>query len=247
MRSMARIGQMEYRAAVRPAGLRFFHGLDENARQDIIAAARHIKRKRGERLFRQGALAQYFFVLQSGKVKMTQLTPDGELVLVRLVVPGEAFGGIAALGNRIYPVSAEAADECLALAWNGSTMERLLRKHAQLAVNLLDLLAERLHEMQARYEELATEQVEQRLARTLLRLGERAGRSVDGGTLVDVRLSRRDLAEMTGTSLFTVSRILNRWQDAGIVQSRRQHILIRQSAGLETVAGSIVRRRKPRE
>jgi CRP-like cAMP-binding protein len=126
-------------------------------------------------------------------------------------------------------------------------MERLLRKHAQLAVNLLDLLAERLHEMQARYEELATEQVEQRLARTLLRLGERAGRSVDGGTLVDVRLSRRDLAEMTGTSLFTVSRILNRWQDAGIVQSRRQHILIRQSAGLETVAGSIVRRRKPRE
>ena len=172
-------------------------------------------------------------------MKLTQLTPDGHLVLLRLVVPGEAFGGIAALGQRTYPVSAEAAEDSVALSWNGRTMDRLLRVHPQLAINFIEFLAERLHDMQCRYEELATEQVEQRLARMLLRLVQRAGRRVDGGVLVDVRLSREELAEMTGTSLFTVSRILNRWQQAGVIQLRRQRILVRHPHGLVTIAESL--------
>lgn len=116
-------------------------------------------------------------------------------------------------------------------------MDRLLRQHPQLAMNFITFLAERLHEMQARYEELATQQVEQRLARTLIRLEQSTGRPVEGGVLVDVRLSRQELAEMTGTSLFTVSRMLNRWQEAGVIQLRRQRILVRQFDGLLRIAG----------
>jgi CRP/FNR family transcriptional regulator, nitrogen oxide reductase regulator len=93
--------------------------------------------------------------------------------------------------------------------------------------------------MQARYEELATEQVEQRLARTLLRLIQRTGRRVEGGVLIDVRLSRQEMAEMTGTSLFTVSRILNRWQEAGLIELRRQRVLVRHPHGLVSIAESL--------
>jgi CRP-like cAMP-binding protein len=216
--------------------LSLFRDLGANDRQDIIGFARRVKRSRGERLFRQGASAQQFYLLQEGRVKLTRITPDGQLVLLRFVVPGEAFGGVAALGNRTYPVSAEAAADCIVLAWNGRTMLRLLRQHAQLAINLIDLLSERLHDMQARYEELATEQVEQRLARILLRLVKRTGRRVERGVLVDVRLSRQELADMTGTSLFTVSRILKRWEKAGVIESRRQRILVRHPHGLVSIA-----------
>jgi CRP-like cAMP-binding protein len=219
--------------------LRFFRNLEEGARASIVAAATLVRRARGARLFRQGAAAQLFYVLQEGRVKLTQLTPDGQLALLRLVVPGEAFGGIAALGQRTYPVSAEVAEDCVALSWNGRAMERLLRAHPQLAINYIELLTERLHDMQSRYEELATEQVEQRLARMLLRLVQRAGRRVEAGVLVDVRLSRQELAEMTGTSLFTVSRILNRWQEAGVIQSSRQRVLVRQPHGLASIAESL--------
>jgi CRP-like cAMP-binding protein len=93
--------------------------------------------------------------------------------------------------------------------------------------------------MQGRYEELATQQVEQRLARTLLRLVQRAGRRVDAGVLVDVRLSRQELAEMTGTSLFTVSRVLTRWQEAGVIETRRQRVLVRHPHGLVSIAESL--------
>src|SRR5690606_33958618 len=150
-----------------------------------------------------------------------KLTTDGQLVLLRFVLPGEAFGGVSALGERRYPVSAEASEEAQGIAWNGRTIEGLMRRQAQLALNSIELLAERLHEMQTRYEELATQQVEQRLARILMRLVQRAGKRVEGGVLVDLRLTRQDLAEMSGTSLFTASRILNRWQDAGVIESKR--------------------------
>jgi CRP/FNR family transcriptional regulator, nitrogen oxide reductase regulator len=220
-------------------GFRLFRELEQAARDDIVASATRIVRVRGTRLFRQGAPAQWFYALHTGRVKLTQLTPDGQLVLLRLAVPGEAFGGVATRGNRTYPISAEAADDCAALAWNGRTMDRLLRRYPQLAINLIDQFAERLHDMQTRYQELATEQVEQRLARTLLRLVKRIGRRVEGGVLVDVRLSRQDLAEMTGTSLFTVSRLLTRWQKAGVIKSQRQRILVRHPHGLASIAESL--------
>lgn len=216
--------------------LRLFEGIDRAALQDIMTSATRIRRARGECFFRQGAGAQFFYVLQDGRVKITRTTPDGQLVLLRFIVPGEAFGGVAAIGDRRFPVSAEAGGECVALLWNGRTMDRLLRRHPQLAMNLISLLTERLHDMQCRYEELATEQVEQRLARTLLRLVKRTGRRVDGGVLVDVRLSRQDLAEMSGASLFTVSRMLKRWQEAGVIQSRRQRILVHHPHGLVRIA-----------
>ena len=221
---------------------RFFRDLQPDAIEEIVASGIRLRRRRGECLFRQGAAAQFFYVLEQGRVKLTQLTADGDLVLLRLVVPGEAFGGVAALGQRTYPVSAEAAEDCVALSWGGRAMDRLLRRHPQLAMNFIAYLAERLHDMQARYEELATEQVEQRLARTLLRLVQRAGRRVEGGVLVDVRLTRQELAEMTGTSLFTVSRILNRWKEAGIIQLRRR-ILIRHPHGLVSIAESFTPRK----
>jgi CRP-like cAMP-binding protein len=161
------------------AQLRLFRNLEPAAREQIMAVGIPVRRARGARLFRQGTAAQSFYVLQQGRVKLTQLTPDGQLVLLRLVVPGEAFGGIAALGQRTYPVSAEAAEDLTALSWNGRTMDRLLRQHSQLAMNLIELLIERLHDMQARYEELATEQAKQRLVRILLRLVQRTGRRVD--------------------------------------------------------------------
>jgi CRP-like cAMP-binding protein len=81
--------------------------------------------------------------------------------------------------------------------------------------------------------------VEQRLARTLLRLVRRAGRRVERGVLLDVPLTRQELAEMTGSSLFTVSRVLNRWQDAGVIELRRRRILVLHPHGLVGIAESL--------
>jgi CRP-like cAMP-binding protein len=90
--------------------------------------------------------------------------------------------------------------------------------------------------VQERLRELATERVEQRVARTLLRLARQVGRKVEGGVLIDMPLSRQDLAEMTGTTLYTVSRILSQWEQQHLVETGRERILIRQPHGLVAIA-----------
>jgi CRP/FNR family transcriptional regulator, nitrogen oxide reductase regulator len=77
------------------------------------------------------------------------------------------------------------------------------------------MIAERLHELQRQHRELMTERVERRIASALLRLAEQAGRRVEGGVEIDFPLSRQDVAQMTGTTLFTVSRTLSGWEEAG--------------------------------
>ncbi len=105
-----------------------------------------------------------------------------------------------------------------------------------MAVNALRFLAGRLHELQDRYRELATERVERRVARAVLRLARQAGRKTDAGILIDLPLSRQDLAEMTGTTLYTVSRILSSWESAGLVEVGRERVVIKRGHGLVSIA-----------
>lgn len=74
------------------------------------------------------------------------------------------------------------------------------------------------------------------MARTLLRLASQTGRQMPGGVLLDMRLSRQDLANMTGTTVYTVSRVLSRWEQDGLVKSRRERVLIRKPHGLVVIA-----------
>jgi CRP-like cAMP-binding protein len=90
----------------------------------------------------------------------------------------------------------------------------------------MGLMSDYLQEIQDRYRELATERTEQRVARALLRLTAQLGRKVEEGVLVDMALSRQSLAEMTGTTLYTVSRLLSDWERRGLIQTGRERVVI---------------------
>lgn len=125
--------------------------------------------------------------------------PDGRVVIRRTAGPGEVFGGLALLGEQTYPVSAEAWEVCEALAWTGEQLRQMALRHPQLALNLLRMAAERVRDLQARVEELVAGRVERRIARVALRLVRQAGRRTEEGVLIDLPLSRKDLANLTGT------------------------------------------------
>lgn len=186
--------------------------------------------------YHQGDPASTFYILGEGRVRLTEVTPDGDQLLVRFAGPGEAIGIIAALGNAVYPLTAQAVEDCLALAWDSATLEQLMERIPRIAINGLRLVSRRWHELEERYRELATERVERRVAQTLLRLVRQAGRRVEGGILIDLPLTRQDLAEMTGTTLYSVSRILSRWEQEKLVESGRERVLIRYPHGLARLA-----------
>jgi CRP-like cAMP-binding protein len=220
----------------RAMGRGLFRGLETGDVAAIAGAAQRRRVAKGGAFFHQGTPASALHVLTLGRAKLVQTTAEGHQVLVRIVGPGDMFGGVALLGDAAYPATAEALSASEAVAWSGDTLARLMDRFPKLAVNALRVLAGRLQEVQERYRELATERVERRVARAVLRLAGQMGRKEAGGIVIDIPLSRQDLAELTGTTVYTVSRIVSGWQDRGVVQAGRTRLVIRQGHTLVAIA-----------
>jgi CRP-like cAMP-binding protein len=216
--------------------VRLFRGLDARQLAEVIGESRHVVKVPKEHFFRQGDPAASVFVLRKGRVKVSQVTPEGHQIVVRYAGPGEMFGCVSLYGGLEYPATGEAVIRSEAYSWSRSVMDRFLRRYPTVAVDALALLGEELVTIRSRYQELATQRVEQRVARALLRLVRQAGRKIDSGVLIDFPVSRQDIAEITGTTLHTVSRILSGWEHQGIVSSGRQRVVIRRPHGLVSIA-----------
>ncbi len=217
-----------------------FSGLEPAALRAVHLAAHTCQSAAGSHFFLQGDPAERVFLLTRGRVKLTQMNPDGSQVLLRAVGPGTLFGAVALVQDELYPVSAEAAEDSGGVYWGAATLKELALRYPQIALNAMKLMAERVQEFQQRFRELATERVERRLARALLRLASQTGRKVAEGVLIDLPLTRQDLAEMTGTTLFTVSRILNQWETRGLVALGRERVIVRFPHGLVAVAEDLL-------
>ena len=192
--------------------------------------------RKGGTLFEQGDTAEEFFVLLGGRLRVVQVTPEGEQVLIRFVVPGEVCGVAVAMRRPDYPASASAVVDSLALVWRSSQWPALCDRVPALARNTLHVIGERLQEAHSRIREFSTEETERRVAHTVLRLVRQAGRKTERGILVDFPVTREDIAEMTGTTLHTVSRIMSGWEAKGLVEGGRRRILVRQAHELFTLA-----------
>src|SRR5262249_2805485 len=159
-------------------------------------------------IFEQGGEVHSFFVLLHGHVRASKLTPTGQQVVVRYVNPGEIFGVAPAIGLAKYPATATAVVDSVVVAWPSAAWPRLAARHPGISGAALQTVGERLQEAHTRVVEMSTEQVERRIAHALLRLAKQSGRKVEGGIEIDFPISRQDVAEMTGTTLHTVSRTL---------------------------------------
>jgi CRP-like cAMP-binding protein len=213
-----------------------FVGLDATVLTDVLANARPRRVPAGGFYFHENDPATHFYVLTQGRLKITQLTPEGHQVIHMILTGGEPFGGVAALGEGTYPITAEAVEECLALSWDARSMAALMRRYPDIAINTARFLARRFHELQVQHRQLMTERVERRVARALLRLAGNAGRKVEQGVEIDFPLSRQDVAEMTGTTLFTVSRLLSSWEEQGVLHPGRRKVTLRRPEKLLQIA-----------
>lgn len=213
-----------------------FDGMSVPDLEKIVQAAQTRMLVAGDFLFHQGDPARALYVLTSGRVKLMQYTPEGQQVIIRYIGPGETFAVLAVLREGDYPIAAQVVQDCVALAWNRAVMKQLMDAIPRLERNALSIMADRVREFQDRVRELSTERVERRIARALLRLTRQAGREVSEGVLIDMPLSRQDLAEMSGTTLFTASRTLKEWEAQGVVKCGRARVTVISADKLAVIA-----------
>jgi len=192
----------------------------------------------GEFFFFQGDPAIYFYVLTAGRAKLLQTNPAGQQVNLRTINEWQMFGALGAVReDATYPATAQALEPSTALAIESSFLKEMIQTRPYLSINLMQLMTGYIMEMQERYRELATERVERRIALTVLRLAAQVGRrSNSAEMMVELPLSRQDVAEASGTTVFTVSRVLADWERRGLVEAGRERVVIRNPHGLVQIS-----------
>jgi CRP-like cAMP-binding protein len=198
-----------------------------------IASCGHVRTfARDEVLFSQGQPNRSMIMLQSGSVKLTQLSSGGNEVLLWMSGSGDPVDMPSHTPSCSHTCSARAMEKCHAMVWEYQRLQMLLAQYPQIGRNISKILSGRIHELEERFREVATEKVAKRLARALLRLLKQIGKKSPEG--IQISLSREELAQMTGTTLFTISRVLSKWAEEGFVHPRRESIVISNPERLET-------------
>jgi CRP-like cAMP-binding protein len=213
-----------------------FAEIEEERLSDIVDLGRRQVHQTGITLFREGDPAVRSYLILKGSLKLSKLHEDGKEAIVRYINPGEITAAVAVSNGRTYPVTAQTVGLTEVVEWDRQTMLELITAYPRLAINMLRAAVDRLDDMQSRYLELRAERVEQRIARALLRFMEKSGRKTDQGILIDLRLSRQNLADYTGTTLYTASRTLSNWEKRGWIASGRERIVIIDPHALVTFA-----------
>lgn len=217
-------------------GLDLFAGLSDEALDDVLRHGQTRRMAKDARVFSQGDPALTCHALIDGRVKLSQTTPEGGQVVLRFIGPGEMYGAVAALMGIPLPADAIAVVDSVEITWSLAAMKDLIQQHPLVALNSSAITGGRLIDLQARVREMTSERVERRIAHALLRLVRQAGRLVSEGVEIDFPITRQDLAAMTGSTLHTVSRTLSAWEERGIIEGSRRHIVVKSPDRLAAIA-----------
>ncbi len=213
-----------------------FGALPEADRALLLAASRVVSLTAREQLWGQHRRAEHLGLVLSGRVKLTREQHHRELI-VDVAGPGDVLGEVALSLKASYHFDVRCMRKAQVLLVPAREVRALLVRRPEAAVALAIDLAQQVLRLTRRLEVLGAGNVEHRLARVLLSLMDRFGTEFPGGTLVPVKLRRRDLASLAATTLESTSRRLSEWNRQGLVVPQPLGFLVRDPAALRRMTG----------
>lgn len=210
-----------------------------DAEHDMLAAVAKTRLlQHGEVLFEEGDPGDHFHMIVRGRMKICRMTPSGKELIMTLLGPGDPVGAAVVYLERPFPARAEAIEDTIVLSVPRDSFYALLDASPSMVRGLLLGMTLRLVELTGRLNQLAGTRVEPRLARLFLKLAERTGQETPSGIRIPMKLSRQELADLTGTTIETCIRTMSRWGREGTVQTLEEGFLIADLAALRSIAGA---------
>lgn len=166
------------------------------------------------------------FVIHDGQVKVSIVSEDGREVILSILGEGNFFGEMSLLDGHPRSANVTTTQETELLMVRRADFLRFIQKSPQTAIKLLSVLASRLRITDRKIEGLALSDVTGRITQTLLQLADEQGLPTQEGVLIKDRPTHQDLANMSGTTRETVSRILKRLEKQGYIIPRGRDLLI---------------------
>ena len=193
-------------------------------------------------IFFEGDPPEAIYIIWMGQVKLMRHSEEGRDIVVEVLGPGRMFGELAVFDGTPYSATAQTMEPTALVYISRHDFLEMLQRYPVTALAVISELTRRLRSAMDLVRSLAVERVEQRIARLLLKLAAANGRHADDGMVIEMPLTRQDIADMTGTTVETAIRVLSRFRRMGWVTTRRGRVILTEPEALRDIAsGKLVR------
>ena len=214
-----------------------FDGVSAELAEYCLRLGRPLGAKRGDILARQGDTADRCFYVRSGYGKVTSSSRDGHQILLGFVGPRDLVGQSAVTPDReTYLATTLAVQPMELVFWTRDVALEISMRYPDIHARLDALLARNVQMLLARLHTVGEGPVPRRLASALIELGDRHGKAAGTGVTIGPLVTREDLANFTGSSLYTASRVLAQWETGGLIVSRRGRLRLLNVPRLKSLA-----------
>lgn len=211
-----------------------FHGVSPDDLASIGARMESLAWSAGEALFTAGEPAEHVYLIAAGQAKAFRTTATGQRTSLDFFGPGDVLGGLTGAEGLGHTETAIALVTTCALQIDAGVFRDVMLAHPSVALGMLDVVSGRLARARAAEQDQAAVTVTERVATGLLHLAHTFGVPGDapGTTLIQLPLTRADLAAMAGTSAESVSRVMSRLRRAGLIDTGRRWTVVLDTHGL---------------
>ena len=171
--------------------------------------------KKNEIILYEEDTNNFMYMILSGKLKVVQTTSDGKEIILAIHQSGQTFGEISLIDGKTSPATVMAAEDSLIVLVPKKDFHEILVKHSKVLNNLLNILCERLRDSWDKLRILTYKVPDERIRSLFFMLSLQSEEKTSDGTLLNITLTHQDIADMTGLTRETVTRILNKWQNLG--------------------------------
>jgi len=188
--------------------------------------------KKKETIFSEGEPPEWFYLVLAGKVKITKLSHEGKEIILEVISPTDIFGGVAVIKGFPYPANAVAMEDSQVLKISRKNLMRLVDRFPNLMYCMAMQMGDRMKSSHDSLKNIALERVEARIAALLLKLAGKVGIDTKQGTMIDMRLTKQDVADMVGTTVETSIRTFSKFKKQELLTEIDGKIVIKDKESL---------------
>ncbi|MFA4828458.1 MAG: Crp/Fnr family transcriptional regulator [Thermodesulfovibrionales bacterium] len=214
-----------------------FSALSTSDAEEVKPYLMPAKFRKKESIFSEGDPSDWLYIVTKGKVKITKLSQSGRELILEIISPMDFFGGVAVMRGFPYPANAIAMEDSEALKISRSNLMRILDRFPNLMYCMAMNIGDRIKGSHETLKNIAVEKVESRIASLLIKLSEKTSTKTDNTIVIDMKLTKQDIAEMVGTTVETSIRTMSKFKKLGIVAEKTGKIIIKDLNKLKTLCG----------
>lgn len=204
--------------------IQLFSGLNQEQLSKLERASRIKQYNKGHVLFLEGEESDVFYIVLKGEIKVSRVSPGGKEKILKIMGKGEYFGEMGVLESKRRSASAEViSSQAVLLILEGDSLKRLIKENPEIALKIIATLSERLRLANHEIENLAFRDVEGRLKDLFFRMA----RQGEKYAYIDKRITHEEIGKFIGTSRETVTRIVNKLQNRGLIEVQEDIIILK--------------------